>query len=252
MVRRILVISVVLNLLLLFASIYLYGEKEKALSSVGNKEKVAASKVNNEPVEAQSTEVYVHPNYYNQTNLYEVLQDSQGGIVFFGDSITAGNQWGEFFPGKTIKNRGIGSEPAYRMVERLNSVVNIHPEKFFIMAGINDLSEGRTVDEVVESFSSILNTMSQQSPDTKVFIQSVLPVNKLKFNPTIATNEQIASLNSKLAELSKEYNATFINLYPLFLDGNQQLNEKYTFDGLHVNGEGYAIWINQIKELVEQ
>lgn len=235
---KVLIISLVLNLFFISVSL-VYINKRGGIKFLLSK------------FEPQKLEI--HPNYFNQTNLFDTLSSkNQGGLVFLGDSITAGNQWSEFFPNELVKNRGISSDTAYRIVKRLDSVVDIKPKKLFIMAGINDLIEEKSVDDIISSFKEIINTTKTESPNTVIFIQSVLPLNKVKFNPTIVTKNQIEELNKKLEQLAKSNDVTYVNLYPLFLDTNNQLDEKYTFDGIHINGKGYLVWVNAIKKFVSE
>jgi lysophospholipase L1-like esterase len=55
-------------------------------------------------------------------------------------------------------------------------------------------------------------------------------------------------VNKLLRKLSIDQNVSFINLYPLFLDGQGRLDARLTHDGLHLNPEGYKVWVKFLKE----
>jgi hypothetical protein len=63
------------------------------------------------------------------------------------------------------------------------------------MIGINDLSQGREVLEILNSYKVILKTLQEQTAETKVFIQSLLPVNAQNFpNRKPETNEKVIEI----------------------------------------------------------
>ena len=54
-------------------------------------------------------------------------------------------------------------------------------------------------------------------------------------------------MNKLIKELAIAEGVTFINLYPLFLDNAGHMDKKLTGDGLHLNAEGYKVWIDFLK-----
>ena len=42
-----------------------------------------------------------------------------------------------------------------------------------------------------------------------------------------------------------------IDTHKEFLDNNNNLNEIYSSDGVHLNEEGYKIWVNLLSDEVE-
>jgi lysophospholipase L1-like esterase len=115
------------------------------------------------------------------------------------------------------------------------------------MIGINDLNQGRSVDEIFNNYKIILNSFHKKSSKTEVFVQSILPLNNQKF-PNGGVNNKIIELNARLKDLAQEFSFQYIDLYSSFLDGNNQLDERYTIDGIHLNGQGYLVW----KGIIEQ
>lgn len=67
----------------------------------------------------------------------------KGQIVFFGNSLTQAGKWNEYFPSQNPANRGIAGDNTLGMLNRLYEVIEARPEKFFMMAGTNDISLGR-------------------------------------------------------------------------------------------------------------
>ncbi|MES5896543.1 GDSL-type esterase/lipase family protein [Bacillus cereus group sp. RP43] len=167
------------------------------------------------------------------------------GVVFLGDSLTDYNEWGEVFPHVKTYNRGISGDTTIDVMYRLNQVMSLKPSKVFLMVGINDLRAKTPKEEVVDNYKNIVKQLKTDLPDTKVFIESILPVRVSK--PSNLKNEDVNWINKELEKIAKENEYKFIDLHPLFTDNDGQLKEAWTVDGVHINSTGYKAWENEIK-----
>lgn len=178
--------------------------------------------------------------YENRKDLFEHLPLEKGSIIFLGDSLTEFGQWSELLPYPTIKNRGIAGETTDGLLRRLDGVLASRPNAIFLMIGINDfLFFNRK--KILENYNKIINDINKKSPKTKLFIQSLLPVNKGVRN-NVFDNKEIARLNGELKILCEKKGITYLDLHSLLLDDKGQLATKYTADGVHINGAAYLIW----------
>jgi lysophospholipase L1-like esterase len=100
--------------------------------------------------------------------------------------------------------------------------------------------------DICTYYRSILERIKTESPDTKIYIQSVLPVT----DPIQSINDTIVVLNQKLKNLSDEKSLTYINLFDSFKDEKGFLKKDLTNDGLHLTGKAYLIWKSLIDEYV--
>lgn len=191
--------------------------------------------------------------YYQRKTLFEKLPNSENEIIFLGNSISDGCNWSELFDDGRIKNRGISGDVTDGVLDRLTEVTESNPSAIFIMIGVNDLSRGRSVDYIVSNYEQILKKIISDSKETKIYVQSVLPVNDefLKFKNHVNKTKRILSLNKKLKKLSAQYGAYYIDLFPLFAMDNKKLNPKYSNDGLHLTGEGYLLWKSVVEKFIE-
>ncbi|WP_337907018.1 GDSL-type esterase/lipase family protein [Iningainema tapete] len=190
-----------------------------------------------------------HSTYLHKKSQFEILPKSESAIIFLGDSLTEECQWAELLENPQIKNRGISGDTTERILYRLNAIVESKPRKIFFMIGINDLvNEGKSVEKTLAGYENILTRFSNEIPNTKVFIQSVLPVNN-KFRYW-QNNNNILQMNQKLKELAQKFNYEYIDVFSLLLDSQNQLDAKYTLDGLHLNGQGYLVWKQAIEKYV--
>ncbi|MFE5392554.1 GDSL-type esterase/lipase family protein [Bacillus thuringiensis] len=125
-------------------------------------------------------------------------------------------------------------------------------KKVFLMIGINDLYANKSVNDIIANHKKILDKIKSGSRETKVYVQSVLPLNyEMYFAKDKIKNETIKELNGKLKDLSFESNYIFVDLYPLF-EKNGQLEKKFSYDGIHLSGEGYNVWKNTINQFVRE
>ena len=187
------------------------------------------------------------PYYDHRKSQLALLPIHASDIVFLGDSITDEGEWAELFNNSAIKNRGISSDTTIGVLERLHGIIASQPQKIFLMIGVNDLSNlGRSPDEVIQTHTEILTQIRERSPQTNVFIQSVLPIHSDLFLGSV-TNSSIRELNEKLQQLATKFSYPYIDLHFHFLDAEQQLDRQYTSDGIHLNGIAYQHWQTLIK-----
>ncbi len=193
--------------------------------------------------------------YYQQKKtLFEALPDEDDEIIFLGNSITDGGAWAEIFNNLHIKNRGIGGDVTDGVLHRLSEVTRSKPAKIFIMIGVNDLARGQSVQYITDNYAEILRRITQDSPQTKVYIESVLPVNPAfsRFSNHLNKSAEIIRLNENLKRLAKESNARYVDLYSHFLNPENKMDASYTNDGLHLTGAGYLLWKSLIEKYIAE
>lgn len=173
-------------------------------------------------------------------------------IVMLGNSLTeGGGDWKARLKTKrTVYNRGIIGDEAMGLLDRLHQILPAHPEKLFLMIGVNDLSHQLTPDSVVTLITRVIDRIRTDSPDTRLYVQSLLPINESVciYKTMIGKTELIPEINTKLQAIAKARKVTFINLFPLFTEkGTSVLRPELTGDGLHLTEDGYAIWSKALK-----
>jgi len=189
--------------------------------------------------------------YYDQRkSLFEILPDTKNEIIFLGNSITDGSEWSELLGNPRAKNRGISGDTSEGVLFRLYQVTRAQPAKVFLLIGINDLSKNISPDTVYVNICKIVSTIRTKSPKTKVYVQSILPVNntfKTFANHTSRT-PQVKDLNERLRTICPRLGATYVDLFGELKNPNDDLlNPMYTNDGLHLLGEGYKAWLRVIQ-----
>ena len=177
--------------------------------------------------------------YYDaKMQFFENVPKDTNEVIFIGDSITEGCDWAELFGNHKLKNRGISNDDIVGVTNRIHRIVEPNPTKIFLMIGINDLARGKSINQILKDYERLISLIKNKMPDTELYIQSILPT---KYQET-RKNEDIVEINKGLNQLSIKYNLIFINLFDSFRDEKNDLNLTYSFDGLHLNGNGYFLW----------
>lgn len=182
--------------------------------------------------------------YHQRVTQFRLLPYSKNDIIFLGNSITDGVEWTELFHDVHVINRGISGDVTAGVLNRLGDIVNRKPAKVFLLIGINDLARGVLPDSVLKNIDKIVSLIHEYSPVTKVYVQSLFPVNpaKHKFPSHVNKSADIIYINRHLKENAESDDYTYIDVYDALKDGDGHLNLQYTNDGLHLLGPGYMVW----------
>lgn len=177
----------------------------------------------------------------------DVLWGTRGDIVMVGDSITAYGRWDEMFPGRKIVNRGIGGDTIQGVKDRLPAVIAVRPRKAFLMVGVNDAFYRNPNSEILARYAAVLDDLKDAG--VTVFVQSTLECGD---NPvcTVETRDQIRALNRGLRHLADQRSMLFVDLNAS-MSGAGGLKPTYTWDGVHLNGEGYRVWRDILRPHIE-
>ncbi len=192
----------------------------------------------------------IEKTYDHRKNLFEMLPPNDSTIVMLGNSITAWGEWPELLNNPNVINRGIPGDHCEGMQERLDEVIRHKPSKLFLMAGVNDLAFHAPA-KVWPKYERLVNEILSKSPSTKLYLQSVLPVNNI-VSPTAIDNEDIAALNEKIKAFAQAKNLIFVDVNSLLKDLDGNLDAAYTLDGIHINGAAYKKWAAEIRPLLTQ
>ena len=171
-------------------------------------------------------------------------------IVFLGNSITAGGKdWSKRLNYPNIKNRGIGGDVTEGVLRRLDEITYYKPKAVFLLIGINDLWNTSpiepTVDYISKNIIRITQEIKKKSPKTKVFVQTILPVEKQIYRVPI--NE----INNFLKSEESKNSYSIIDLHSFFVDDKGLIIEDFFSDGIHLTEEGYNNWVKIIRPIVQ-
>lgn len=126
-------------------------------------------------------------------------------------------------------------------------------KKLFLMVGVNSLILGIFDDDSVSVNAALYDTLIKEIkykfPNLKLYLHSVLPVSKnLEWSKKDMLTQNIKDFNKQIERIAAENGATFIDLYPLYSDGDGWRKEGMdSGDGLHLAGSAYSIWYDAVR-----
>lgn len=110
-------------------------------------------------------------------------------------------------------------------------------DKLFISIGYNELG-WKYEDTFIEKYSALIDELKRLSPDSEIFVQSILCItNDSAAANEMENNERIRLYNSKIAELCALKNVHYIDLNPDFTNADGFLMSDATTDGIHLTSE---------------
>ncbi len=191
--------------------------------------------------------------YVQKVENFKSYPNSKKDIIFLGNSITDYADWNELLQLPEARNRGISGDITFGVLERLGEITEGKPAKVFILIGINDIARNIPDSVILDNYKRMIRTIRVASPKTIIYFNSLLPVNKTfpdkaHFNK----DEHIAAVNEGLKKICAQEKITFIDIHPRFLNEEKMLDKKYTYDGLHLNAEGYKLWASILKPYVKK
>ena len=164
----------------------------------------------------------------------------QGGrrlSIMVGDSLSLWFPSDRLPTGQLWLNQAISGENTNAILQRLPDFDMARPQAIYVMAGVNDLKQGATDNEILWNLRQIVRRLKQVHPNAQVIVQSILPT-----STTLVPGNRIGWLNQRLATIAQEDGALFLDLYAQFTDADGNLRPELTTDGLHLNANGYATW----------
>ena len=175
-----------------------------------------------------------------------------GGVVFVGSSTI--RMWSrlaqDFSQQPVIVNRGFGgSTMADCSLFASELVVRYRPRLVLVYAGDNDLAEGRTPLQVLESFAQFAGTVRAALPDTRIAYISVKPSpSREQLLPAIRETNNVIG-----AYLQRLPNSDYIDVFtPMLAADGRPRPELFRGDRLHLNDEGYRLWQSLIASHLQQ
>lgn len=182
-----------------------------------------------------------------QINKENPPQNNQNAIVFTGSStIRMWKSLQEDFPMHSIINSGFGGSQASDLLYFLDELVlDYKPSKVFIYEGDNDISSGKSSEEILATYENITNKILEEVPGIEIILISP--------KPSVARwelKDNYLDLNSKLKKYAKSKKGVkYADLWKPMLDKDKEpMKDIFIEDNLHMNQKGYAIWAKEIKK----
>ena len=110
------------------------------------------------------------------------------------------------------------------------------------------------VDSIVAKMEASILAIREQSPETAIALQSLVPVDYTfeKYADFATVVKQVKAANKKLKKLAKKYSVEWIDVYSVMVDKNGKLKDSYTNDGFRLMGVAYSAWAEVLRPYVNE
>ena len=170
----------------------------------------------------------------------------EGKDVMVGDSMIAYLNLHHYQMDDWI-NQGIAGDTTTGVLKRIDAITRLKPKRVIVSIGSNDLVlTQHTPEMIISNMKTILEILGQSSLVYLCLITPVNPIMKDANHAYIAgrTNKDIIMLNQRLKEIFTDH---VIDVHTPLLDEQGLLNERLSKDGIHLNHEGYHLFLKSIK-----
>lgn len=124
------------------------------------------------------------------------------------------------------------------------------PKRIIIMLGSNTMGAGTDFDVIVTHYETMLTSLKQNCPDSKICVISIPPVtadSSLAASSKI-NNADINTVNAKLKKMAGEAEVDYFDLNSMLRDDDGYFIEDYAeVDGLHFKGVTYKVLLSALQ-----
>lgn len=203
---------------------------------------------------------YIAPGYeFNPTELYPIDNDD---VVLIGNNLIGGAEWHELLGNGNVKSRNTWLDACDGFPALAKSVAKKAPRKIILQSGYNAVPDDKranvspqfNVDSIVAKMEASILAIREQSPETAIALQSLVPVDYTfeKYADFATVVKQVKAANKKLKKLAKKYGIEWIDVYSVMVDKNGKLKDGYTNDGFRLMGVAYSAWAEVLRPYVNE
>ena len=179
------------------------------------------------------------------------------GILFFGDSLTAGyglDDPSNAFPGViqrkvdslklpySVINAGVSGETTAGGLARIDWVLKQKIDIFVLELGANDGLRGIPVTETTKNLQSIITRIKAKYPNTKIVLAG------MQVPPSMG-HDYITSFKNLFPVLAEKNKIALVPFLLAGVGGNPKLNQA---DGIHPTAEGAKIVANNVWKVLKE
>lgn len=202
-----------------------------------------------------SLKEFVHPTRWKDTIENFKEKDSknpppQNAVLFVGSSSIVGWNTQKWFPDIENINRGFGGSQindSWYYAESI--IIPYNPKMIVFYAGDNDAADGKPPEMIFVNFKAFAIKIRKALPKTKLVYISIKPsIDRWKIWP------QMQEANKLIRDYCKtKKNMYFVDVSKVMLDSDgKPIKEIFSPDGLHMNEDGYRLWTEEVRPLIDK
>jgi len=168
-------------------------------------------------------------------------KDNRPLIIMVGDSEIEMGRWYDLLGGSfAVRNCGLSRAKISDVTELISAIADRNPKEVVLMCGINNLGSHDSVESCAKDYEQLLLKVRDVLTPSRVIVLSVMPVQESAVDRNSQeVNRLVFSLNQELRTLCQRHQAEFVDLTAAVSDSGGELSSGFTFDGVHLNLQGY-------------
>ena len=191
---------------------------------------------------------------------HDAGKDYLNNLVYIGDSLTYGLEFYKVLPEENVwvpsngtmtlsdvANKKIYFTEAKKEIPIKEALERTKPQVLVIALGVNGISWLKE-ESFKNEFRNLVSAVRKITPETKIILQSILPVTpNYKYQESI-NNFKISRANLWMLEVAYELGLYYMDVAECLVDETGYLPDSYdSGDGLHLNASTYKIVENYIR-----
>jgi len=223
--------------------------------------------ITNAELQTMFEQIYGVENEYSGTVLPEgedAGQEYLDRIVFLGDSITYGLKRYSMLSGgystkqvwtpasgtltlAYVMSASIVYPETGREISIADAVAAKKPDIMVITLGMNGVSFMKE-DYFKSVYTKLVEMIQETSPETKIILQSIMPIARSYEKQISINNKKIAQANVWIAQVARDCGVHYVNTLTALIAEDGYLPEAYqNGDGMHFNKDGYALMLDYLR-----
>ncbi|MBP90732.1 MAG: hypothetical protein CMJ64_29145 [Planctomycetaceae bacterium] len=169
----------------------------------------------------------------------------KGGVLFVGSSSIRMWDLNKWLPKLETLNRGFGGSEVSDAVQFADRIILKHePRAVAVYAGDNDLSRGKSPEQVRDDFKELVSLIHGKLPKTKIVYIAIKP--SIKRWKLI---DKVREANQMIVDIAKKNEQiVFIDIdKPMIGEDGLPRKELFIPDRLHLSDEGYELWSTLVR-----
>lgn len=243
-----------LAVLALSLTISTQGHAQTAAPAPAKPAKPAPLEPADQPAPKKGPDGQIQASFAKQHESFLARRKDPIGVLFLGDSITAGwngggkQVWAERYAKLDAANFGIGGDRTQHVLWRIQEgeLDGIKPKVVVLMIGTNN--SGYPAEEIIKGDKAIVAAIHKKLPDTKLLLLAIFPRAPDAKNPVRA---KLKTVNEALSKLDDGKRTFYLDIGDKFLDAEGNLPKDIMPDALHPNAKGYQIWADAIQDKLD-
>lgn len=119
--------------------------------------------------------------------------------------------------------------------------------KVYFQIGINEMGRG-DLDSFMVEYVNAVERFKELQPNAIIYVQGIMRVTQKKSeSDPIFNNPGIQVRNERIAQLADNHTVFYIDMNEVVCDEQGNLRPELTFDGLHLYGTEYGVWVDFLK-----